>query len=1010
MTTAPLSRRAFLRLAAGGVALGFAPAWLARGPRRAPDRPRPDLEHDTLPPAAHAAWLQQTNAAPERTGALPEQYYAVHIFLVESDRPRGMAGGTEDDEVIACLVDEVNNWFAARLCDRRLRFFFRGPLTDSSRGAAATSGRPGPLAALLAGKEVPSEMGQRQQIHVFLVKDRPGLAWAGPQVVTMTLLSRSDLEYTSQAGVLAHLLGHALGLAHPREDIDTAGTAYASENSFMHPAVAQRGLAASSVLDSPLNPEKARLLASGFFPYRGQVYTRQDGALPLENGMVIQGNDQEIKIALGNYVLPGDPQRAAITVRGQDLRVDLGGALIRGSADRFTEFGEHETYGIGILLDGGARVTLKGGVISGYHYGIKAAGLRDGVLEGVSTVNNRRLWSDASRGDADVLRGLWLNFWETPAEGETEAWISSPKPEETYAVMGAGIALDGCTRTTCREIMAAHNTVGITDFYGRGNCYRESDLSGCAMGLRLWQARGDGDRRLVVADNVMNFNTQPVPWWWSGGDGAAIIGAGVTGCDITGNRIAFGGDGVFLAGVARLPGQTQDVRIAGNRIADAYAHGIEIDFAANCVIEDNTIYRSWLSGVWAGHTAGLLIQGNRFEANNLGRLFGGWTESQGAISCPQGRVTVTRNTFDRNWVAVNLWTAPEPAWWLFCGDAMRHRVAGNTFRGNRVGVRLSNVLRSTVTDNRMAGNVEDVMGDLAENRVADNGPDVDPTRFNVVHMPVDVLLFDRGQMAADFAAYAVTAGGASPIRLNGLALTYPDADHWLDVSQTPDGFLHIAATAGPDFRGIKHASLTAEVAGEAYRIPVKLMVGDHLAVVGKDEPSAETGDVLGATPVGPAVIWGWLAPLSRSLRSERATDLAGCDRFWCRFTQPDFQTPGGCARAFAAVLADDVVELATEDGVSHFASPALEEDQVWEWASAVVDIAPNPGACTVSYTHRRGGDEGVMGCAALWFYPLDDDDLAKLDAFTRARASAALPPAARFSMPGARRFFKPPSE
>ncbi len=746
METAPLSRRTFLRLTAWGVALGIAPAWLTRPLRPAPDKPLPDLEHDALPRETLPSWLQKTAAAPERTGLLPEQYYAVHVFLVESDRPRQMEGDTEDEEAIESLVDEVNRWFADRLCDRKLRFYFQGRLAGSSGRAALTPDGVAPAAGLLAGVKVPPETGQSQQIHVFLVKGTPGLARAVPQIVMMSLLDSGDADRAAQAGVLAHLLGHALGLAHPRTDIDTAGTTYASENSFMHPSVAQRGLAESIILDSPLNPEKARLIASGFFPYQGRIYTRQDGAIPLESGMVIQGNGQEIKIALGNYILPCEPQRAAVTVQGQDLSLDLGGALIRGSADRFTDFGEHETYGIGILLDGGERVTLKGGVISGYHYGIKAVGLRDGIVEGVSAVNNRRLWSDASRGIDDVLRGLWLNFWETPAEGETEGWISSPKKEETYAVMGAGIALDGCSQTTCRKVVAMHNTVGIADFYGQSNRYRESDLSDCAMGLRLWQARGNGDQRLVVADNVMNFNTQSVPWWWSGGDGAAIIGAGVVGCDITGNRIAFGGDGVFLAGISRLPGQTQDVRIEGNQIRDAYAHGIEIDFAANCVIEGNTIYRSWLSGIWAGNAAGILILGNRFEANNLGRLLGGWTDSQGAISCPQGRVTVASNTFDSNWVAVNLWAAPEPAWWLFCGDATRHIVAGNTFRNNRIGVRLSQVFRSTVTDNRMEGNGEDVAGDLAENHVADNGPDVDPSRFSIVHMPVDVLLLDRGQI------------------------------------------------------------------------------------------------------------------------------------------------------------------------------------------------------------------------------------------------------------------------
>ncbi len=205
------------------------------------------------------------------------------------------------------------------------------------------------------------------------------------------------------------------------------------------------------------------------------------------------------------------------------------------------------------------------------------------------------------------------------------------------------------------------------------------------------------------------------------------------------------------------------------------------------------------------------------------------------------------------------------------------------------------------------------------------------------------------------------------------------------------------------------ASLTAEIGGETYRIPVKLMAGDHLAVVGRDIPQTGNGDLLGRTPVGPAAIFGWFAPLSRSLRSEHSTDIAGYEPFWCHFAQPSFQAPNGIAKAFVAVLADDVLELASENDALFFTSPALEEDQVWEWASAVVDISPNLGSCTVRYTHHRGGDEGVVGCAALWLYPLDEDDLARLEAFARPAASAAASGTGRFSMPGTRRFFKPSS-
>ncbi len=969
---------------------------------------------DALPAAA-----AQRLGAPDVTGPLPESYYAVHVSLVEAEPTPLIAEDAGEADDVEQLLQDVNDWFASQLGDRRLRFFYHGPVADARQSLKPGAVPSASAARLFAGANLLPALGQRQQIQVLLVKGRGLRSWACPFTVVMALSPRENTLRTAQnAAALAHLLGHALGLGHPVADIDTSGTAFASENSFMNPGAAARGLAASIVLDSPLNPEKAQLIASGFFPYAGRVYTAQDGAIILQQGMVIEGSDQELRVALGHYVLPCEAGRAAVTIRGQNLTVDLGGALLRGDTEDFTKFGDHRTYGIGVLLDGGAGLTLRGGVISGYHYGVKARALTGGVIEGVSVTNNRRLLSDASREVSDKRRGIWLDFWETPEESDTELWSGVAQDDTFYAAMGAGIVLTGCLAMTCRRTLATHNTVGIADFYGQGNRYEENDVSGCAMGIRLWQARGGREQRLVVTNNIMHFNTQPVPYWWSGGDGAAIIGAGVSGCDITGNRIAFGGDGVFLSGLPRLPGQTQDVLITGNQITQAYSHGIELDFASNCVIEGNTVTLSWLSGVWAGHAAGILILRNVFTANNRGRLYGGWTDSQGAISCPQGRITVVGNTFVENWVAINLLADPQPAWWLFSGDATRHIVTGNTFQENQVGVRLNRVSASRVTGNRMVGNTADVIGGLAENTVTENGPDTDPSGYRVVHMPIEALLFDRGSAAASFTVSAVTAAGAEPLCPVSVTVDDPEVASWLTSAQATDGVLHVAINKAPGFNGLDFARLTIAAGGMIYHVPVKLMGGDYGVSVGRAGPNAvpsavgaqmpvDSGEALGRTPVGPAAIWGLAAPLSTTLRTEYATVIIGEEAFWANFAQFSFHVPAAVTKAFVAVWADDVLQLSFDRAAPCYSSPELQEGQVWQWASGTVEISQEQHACGVRYTHRRAGENGVVGCTALWLYPLDSADLAKLDAVFRVAADAAQAGASYLSLPGARRFYRP---
>ncbi len=714
-------------------------------------------------------------------------------------------------------------------------------------------------------------------------------------------------------------------------------------------------------------------------------------------------------MALGNYVLPCEAHQAAVTVRGHDLTLDLGAALLRGSTDPFEDFGEQQTHGIGLLLDGteGGVFTLRGGTISGFHYGVKAVGLTGGTIEGTSVVNNRRLWSDARRENDDPNRGIWLDFLLSPEEDETEGWVGSVTTEDFCGTNGAGIALLRCSETSCRKTFAAHNTVGITDFYGRSNCYEENDLCGCPIGVRFWQAKGSPERPIKVARNVFHFNTQPCPWWWSGGDGGAILGAGLEACEILENEFAFSGDGVFLGLFPRLPSRVQGVLIRGNRITHAYAHGIEVDFAQDCTIQDNTISHSLLSGVWAGHAAGLLILGNVFEGNNRGRLFSGWTDSQGAISCPQGRVNVAGNIFRGNWVGVNLRQDDVPAWWLFSGDNTRHIVAGNIFRDNQIAVRLWEVHRSDVQHNLMQGNIEDITGEAYDNRIADNGAETDPSVFDFIHVPVEALLFDSGQTSAVFAVSGITAHGITPIRPVAIIPNYPDEDRWLEVSEIGGGLLRVAPNRGPSLRGIKTARLNIEAAGKSFDIPVKLMVSDALATVGRGESASDPGEALGKTPIGPSVMWGTFAPISSILQSEGETTITGSEPFWCRFSQPEFQVPGGVKNAFVAVFSDDQTALSLGGDPPVFTSSPPDEDTGWYWATGHLDISTSPTRSDFTYIHRETRvTQGVAACVALWLYPLDAEELAE---FGKSVRSSGTQGDYRFTMPGARKTSRPPS-
>lgn len=1005
----PISRRAFLKSSAYGIALGLTGGSLRRFPNQTTSRY--DLDNDVVRLDSLPPDFAERASSGEQFGPLSEAYYAVHVSLVNLSpgRPPQDENELADQERFTRLAEELNHWVADRLGGRRLRFIYHGPVPPRSKGPQPDRDRRGQISRLLQAGSFAPAAGGPQRIQILLVRGFPSLAWATLRTVMLGWpTDTAESDTMALVAPLAHLLGHALGLSHPRPDIDTQNTEWASDFSFMHPGVADRGLSDSLILDSPLNPEKARLVRSGFFPREGVVHTLQTGGIPLEPGILIAGSGQEIRVAHGNYVLPCQAGEAAVTVRGADLTVDLGSALIRGDAADFAAFGEHPTHGTGIRLDGtgGNRITLRGGIITGYHYGVKGDGLRGGAIEGVTVVNNRRLQSDARRELGDRMRGLWLDFWATPEEDATEGWTGALETEDLAVTMGAGIVLASCHETTCRGTIATHNTVGIADFYGQSNRYEGNDLGGCPIGLRFWQAHGSQSQPITVARNVFRFNTQPDPWWWSHGDSGAIVGVGLRGCVVQENEIAFGGDGVFLSGFPRLPGQTQAIVIQGNHISHCYAHGIELDFAQACIVEDNRIADNWLSGVWAGHTAGILIVRNAFTGNNRGRMFGGWSNSQGAVSCPQGRAVVVGNTFEDNWVAINLLQDDQPALWLFSGDAAQHIVTGNTCLNNRIGVRLGGVRASEVTGNLMRGNTEDLAGDISDNRVDNNGPAVDPRDYQALFFPVQRLLFDPGLRSTRFQILRVAGDKAAVLPPDEVVVQCADSSAWLEASVAPDGTIHLAAN--PAGQGFHAAVVTVMAGGKQWHVPAKMMYGDFQVTVTHGDPTDSTSEALGSTPIGPAAIFGLFPVLSDVLRSEWPTSVTGAEPFGCDFVQPEFRGPGSLTKAVAIVLSDGVTALALAEDGPIFSPEPPGEDQYWVWATETLNLNGPPTICRFRYTHGPElAEKGMPACAVLWLYPLDDEDSARLPADAAHNAATQPSAAYIFSMPGARRAWLP---
>lgn len=824
-------------------------------------------------------------------------------------------------------------------------------------------------------------------INILYIKGVEELGLVAGNTVIISFPDRKrKVPFEQQKGVLAHLLGHALGLEHPRQDIDTEGSRFDSHNSFMDPSVLVRGLSESIILDSQLNSEKAKLIFSGFFPYEGRIYTvERDGAVPLYKGITLESS---IKVAHGLYIFPCKPQEPAIIISPtREMIVDLGSAIVRGEQAQFQEFGEHITYGVGILIDGkrgdGNNITVKGGVISGFHYGLLAKNLRQAKIEGVSVVAGRRMQSDASRPINDELRGHWLNFWFTPEDDLTERVIGVDPTTiiDAYSAYGAGIALVQCANSEMKRNLVSHGTVGISDFYGLSNKFEGNDLSECPMGLRFWQARGTRENPILVRNNIFHFNTQPFPYWWQGGDGAAILGAGVRGIKIEENTIYFGGDGIFFCGFPFPPGEVEEGTIMENVIENSFAHGIELDFSQNFLVKNNRISGSWLSGIWAGHSAGIIVYNNVFERNNRGRMFSNWTSVQGAITCPEGRITAVGNMFKENWVAINLWEDFSLPWWIFSGDAEGHIVVGNTFLGNEIGVRLNGIRHSEVINNKFLDNHQDVVSErnYQGNIVENNGPQVNPNNFPpVVHISHQKVLLTNLEKNATLSLILITPTGLRIVSPDRTELEFPNDDRWIQLNVNSEGIVNISAIVSSDFAGLKSGRLTIGKLEKERSIPIKFMGGGSSVVVNKEVRLGDT--------TFPSCRFGFFTPISLRLGTPEEVSITGLEPFEIGFWRDDrpFVLSEGIKEWLVVVDSDGVTKLwliPTEDP-----SPlGNDKDLVFSTTSEVYSdwhakrITLDPGSKRVLfwYFHKLPTNlkEWLPPAVHLLLVPLDEIDI-----------------------------------
>ena len=355
--------------------------------------------------------------------------------------------------------------------------------------------------------------------------------------------------------------------------------------------------------------------------------------LKLTPGMVIT---KSCSISKDEYLIPSneDLKTAAITIRGNGITVDFGGATLRGTPSTTMP---DKRMGLGVLIQG-KNVTIKNARIHGYKIGLMA---REST--GVKIYN-----ADCSYN--------WKQHLESTLEKESGAdWMSYHHNEtDQWYGYGAGIYLRNCKGFEVKGSRVTGGQCGLMLTDCNNGLAWNNDFS-FLSGLGIGMFRSSDNR---IMHNKVDWCVRGYSYgiYNRGQDSAGILVFDTCCRNIFAyNSVTHGGDGFFLwAGQTTMDtakGGSNDNLLFGNDFSHAPTNAIEATFSRNKFI-NNLLVENW-HGIWGGYSFDTLILGNVFAYNGEG------------IAIEHGQSNeVAFNVFERDNAGINSWMSRGKNGWV----------------------------------------------------------------------------------------------------------------------------------------------------------------------------------------------------------------------------------------------------------------------------------------------------------------------------------------------------------
>lgn len=302
---------------------------------------------------------------------------------------------------------------------------------------------------------------------------------------------------------------------------------------------------------------------------------------PTRAGTQVQG---DVRICPGRYRVADPDEHGVIIAVSSGTRIDLTGVTL-ASGDTL----QHEFTGRGVSANNVDNVTVIGGTIRGYRFGIRIEGGR----------NHRITGSDVSGSRAQRLRSTSTRYDESD-------WLDIFRPE-TFEQYGSGVYLRGTDGASVTGIVAHGAQNGIGLFAARGSHIADNDVSGnSGWGIHLWQSSHNAILRNQAHHNVRCVGDT----YRRGCDSAALLLREQSDSNLVAdNDLSRSGDGFFLSGHRPLVRPSVGNLVVRNDATGAFHNAFESTFSWGNTFIDNRADSSDY-GFWLGYSSGTVVRGN----------------------------------------------------------------------------------------------------------------------------------------------------------------------------------------------------------------------------------------------------------------------------------------------------------------------------------------------------------------------------------------------------------------